>query len=276
MAGNQLANAAFLEGAANWTAVSGALSVSESGRGGPGRAVLVSAQGAISAGVAVSAGATIEAAGLFGDTGGAAALRVVINSGGSTAQLDLPVDRVGRGPARHGAANTLSFAYGQVTAPISGQACLVVVGSGEVWLSKPYLDASPPVRDAYQWDPGVFSSPDLVGYARWPVHLPPVLLEGFEAKATPIRKALGADAQRETTQRIAGTPAYRMAGRLRVNQAELYDLELFHETTDVFLMTRPDTGQLCRAQWIAEAGPAPEPTGIGDFYVGFGVELEVL
>lgn len=291
MAGNDLTNASFLDGTGGWTGVGGALTVDEgqAGRGGKGRAVLVatssgSTAGARSGGVAVTAGQILEVAGLYGSTGASVELALAIYSGASlVSRTVLPKIRSAAGVCRQGAPELLNAAYALMAAPASGLASVEVVatsggaGTFEAWLSKPYLDAVWQDRKAYVWDPGLFANDDLAAMRRWPAQFPPILLEGYGAQKTPIREAWTGDGGREGSLRKAGLPAVKMTGRMRLPRAQYSDLEDFHTASDEpFLIVRPDTDQLCKASWLADGDPNNEPTGVGDVYASFGLQLVVL
>lgn len=294
MAGNDLKNASFLDGTGGWTGVGGALSVNENGvRGGKGRAVLVSTRtatgagqtaGARSDGVAVTSGQVVEVAALYGSTSEAVEVALAIYSGATLlSRTVIPRQRRADGACRQGAPETLNFAYAKMTAPETGDAKIEILataagaGAVEAWLSKPYLDVACEARPHYVWDPGGFDNADLASLRRWPALFPPVLLEGYNAAPTPIRDAFSGDAQREESRRLAGMPATRMYGRLKLTRAQLADLQDFHRDSDApFLFVRPDTAELCKATWLKDGDPTSEPNGLGEFYVSIGLQLVVL
>jgi hypothetical protein len=295
MAGNGLTNASFLDGVGAWTAVGGTLSVDEGapGRGGQGRAVLTATRnataggqtaGARSQGIAVVAGRMLEVACLYGSTATNVEAALAVYSGATLlSRTVLPRGWIADGPSRHGAPETLNSAYALMAAPNTGDAKIEVVatsaaaGAMEAWLSKPYLDGAWQDRKTYVWDPGAFDNIDLAGYRVWPPAFPPVLLEGYSAKKTPIREASTGDGGREETIRKAGIAATRLTGRMRMTRALYADLEAFFGASDQpFLFVRPDTAQLCKATWLADGEPDTEPTGVGDVYASFGLQLVVL
>lgn len=295
MAGNDLTNASFLDGTGGWTAIGGTLTVDEgqAGRGGKGRAVLVASRtasgsgqtaGARSDGVAVTAGQTLEVAGLYGSTGASVELSLAIYSGATlVSRTVLPKIRSAAGVCRQGAPELLNAAYALMAVPASGLASVEVVatsgaaGAFEAWLSKPYLDAVWEDRKAYVWDPGLFANEDLAAMRRWPAHFPPILLEGYGGKRTPIREAWTGDGGREGTLRKVGLPAVKVTGRMHMTVAQYSDLEDFHTASDApFLFVRPETAQLCQATWLADGEPDDEPTGVGTVYGAIGLQLVVL
>lgn len=291
MAGNGLINASGLDGASGWTALSGAMSVDETSRGGPGRAVLIATRSATvgqttglrSVAVAVVAGAQVEVAGLYGSNG-ASELALAIYSGATLLSRTVVTRRrTAIGVSRMGVPERLNAAYDLIAASHTGDAKLEVLataggsGSLEAWLSKPYLDGTWQERPTYVWDPGSHANADLSGLRVWPASLPPVLLEGFDAQPTPLRSGWVSDGGRELTQRMAGSSATQMRGRMSLSLEQLTVLEAFNEDSEeAFLFVRPDTQQLCLAQWLADGAPASAPNGAGRHYASFGLQLDVL
>ena len=291
MAGNGLLNASGLDGASGWAALSGAMSVDESSRGGPGRAVLIASRtattgqtvGLRSSSVAVVAGAQVEVAGLYG-ANGSSELALAIYSGATLLSRTVVTRRrAAIGDSRLGVPERLNAAYDMVTASHTGDAKLEVLataggaGSLQAWLSKPYLDATWASRPTYVWDPGLHANADLAGLRVWPPSLPPVLLDGYNADPTPLRSGWAADNGRELTQRQTGMAATKMYGRLALSLEGLTVLQTFCEASDAaFLFVRPDTQQLCLAQWLADGAPSSSPNGVGRHYADFGLQLDVL
>lgn len=296
MSGNALSNASLLDGVTSWTATAGALSVDEgvvggAQRGGPGRAVLVASRtatvgqtaGALSTGVAVTAGVLIEVAALYGSSG-ASELALAIYSGSTLiSRTVITPRRLSAAVSRLGVPARLNWAYDLIAAPATGLAKIEVKGTAtaagvlEAWLSKPYLDPAWVSRPGYVWDPGVTLNVDIAALRRWPATLPPILLEGYDPAQTPLRAGWSSDTARESTSRIAGTSATKMRGQMRLSLEALTDLEQFaSDGDDAFLFVRPDTQQLCRAQWLADGHPDPTPTGLGTHMVAIGLQLEVL
>lgn len=291
MAGNDLSNASGLDGTTGWATTAGSVSVDETTLGGPGRGVLQAGAFGLSVGatlvlsstgVAVVAGAMVEIAGLYsGNASTELALAIYSGSTLLSRTVIAPV-RTSTQTPRLGVPSRMAFAYGLLAAPATGTAKLEVKttsagGATNVYLSKPYLDAAWDDRRGYVWDPGVTANADLTSLRRWPSTLPPVLLEGYSTKATAIRQGWSSDSDIEATTRMAGSSRCKLQGQMRLTLENYADLVDFCEASDdQFLFVRPDTQQLCLAQWLKDGQPDGAPIGTGDFMVTVGLQLEVL
>lgn len=271
--GNQLKNAGLLDGSAGWTGLSGAvLSVDEAVVGGPGRAVLVATRNvavgqtveAASSGLAVTAGQVVEAFASVGGSGpGAVALKLEILSAGGArlAITDVPLQRASVGTPRRGLAASFSRFWGLAPASATGTARLVgvytstVAAPQQAYLMKPYL-AAPGSRVPGVWDPGSHDNPDLQ-LPVWPSGLPP-MLEESSIEPFANRRAFAGDVGLPISERTYRGMHYALRARLRLTPEEADTLDQFYETTPgPFFFLRPDTDQLCMAEWLADGAPKP-------------------
>lgn len=253
--GNELLNATGLDGTADWTA-GGALSVLNAGAGAHGRLVFRSAAGFIRSAARPLNGAPSVVA--FGHIkpGGGQVLQVRFLDGGGAliSTADVPVLRLAVGPATRGRPNTFSFAKGVIPAPggaVSYQ--LNATGSGETLLLRPYASTDG-VADVC-WQPGPHSNPDL-NYPAWPASLPSVRDEGYQAEPVATRKGFSGDSGIEATRRVTKSRRYRLSAELALTTAERDVLMDFFDTVGgTFWYSRPDTREVCLAQWLADGEP---------------------
>ena len=284
---NGLWNAGFLQGADHWGTVgSGALSVDETLRGAPGRAVLKASRLAATVGltspieplaadrVAVSAGDVVEfAAGVLGllgvaETGVAPrAFAVFYDAGGGTvATRPLTV----RAPevATHGLglAGVRASFYGiqqrETTPAGAAKASLRVEAVSTapnqtvtVLLLKPIVARVPAGRVLpLLWSPGQHDGPDLA-FASWPNILRP-FRAGAGGEVQPGRVEYQAGAGRPKSRRVALDPVRKFMGQVRCDGVERAALEQFwREGAGDFWIVEPDTDRLCIASWSADGAP---------------------
>lgn len=274
--GNLLTNASGLDGATGWTALgAGALAVDETTVGGPGRAVIRSAGagapgdvvGLVSAFVAVAAGQVVEAAGRNAAVGGAWAQQLVWRDAGGAAlaPTPIPLAYTGFGPARRGLPATFNYGYLRAAAPANAASVALQVqttlGQGDgayaVYALKPFLGAAPADPRPTRWDPGAHVNPDLQ-LEIWPSILPPFRSDGL---ATPIAnaKAWAGDAGIPIRETLYQDLHQEFRGQMRLSLEQWDALDAFYESSgdDEFYVVRPDTDQLCVAEWLADGAPKP-------------------
>jgi hypothetical protein len=272
---NQVQNAGGLDGVTGWSATSGAAkSIDEAVLGGPGRAVIKAAKALTagqglalwSEGFAVTAGQVIEAAGAIGNSEGGLpglALEIVDGGGAVLSSTPLPVSAPdSAGGPRRGLAATFAQAYGRVTAPASGTARLratstaTIGATHQLALLRPFLDRPGSARRS-AWDPGPHLNPDLQ-LPTWPASLPG-LRRNLQVAPYANRVAFAGEAGIPSTDKLyGGSLQVAVTAQLGLDpeQADVLD-QFFLASTGPFFFLRPDTDQLCYAQWLAEGAPRP-------------------
>lgn len=285
--GNQIQNAGGLDGVTGWSATSGATrSIDEAVLGGPGRAAIIAAKALTSGqglalwseGFAVSSGQLIEAYGAVANSeAGLPGLALEIVDGGgavlsSTALPVTPAQKAG-GP-RRGLASTYAQAYGRVTAAASGTARLkasstaTISATHQLALLRPFL-ARPASAQRSAWDPGPHLNPDLQ-MKTWPASLPGIR-RNLQIAPYADRVSFGGEVGIPTTGKLyGGALQVAMTAQLSLDPEQADTLDRFYEdSTGPFFLIRPDTDQLCYAEWLADG--APRPTG----YSGVNLVREV-
>ncbi len=287
---NRIENAGGLDGTTGYAAVGGAtLAADEATLGAPGR-IVITASGSATATVgvdtdlaAVSAGATYDCAGLWSFVGAAATLAVQWCDGGGTVvnTATLPLVRTATGAAAKGLRQRFNRSYGRVTWPSgASQARLRLSGAATgayvAGLLKPMIAPARTDGDPPRWDPGPTSNPDLA-LPIWPAALPPVLMDGFSAAPTSLRKAFESDAGIAMTQKVGATARQIVQAQLRLSPEQLVALEDFHaHGGSPFWFVRPDTDELCQAWWTADGAPALARLAAQEAaYYSFGLQLAV-
>lgn len=284
---NGLWNAGFLQGADHWSTVgSGALSVDETLRGAPGRAVLKASRLAATIGltapiepaaadrVAVAAGDVVEfsagALGLLGLAELAVAPRafaVFYDAGGGTVETRALTVRAPELAAHGlGLAGVRSSFYGiqqRETAPAGAvKASLRIEAASTapnqtvaVLALKPMVARVPAGRILpLLWTPGQHDGADLA-FASWPDILRP-FRSGAGGEVQPGRVEYQAGAGRPKSRRVALDPVRRFLGQLRCDGVERAALEQFwREGPGDFWIVEPDTDRLCIASWTADGAP---------------------
>lgn len=252
---NEILNATGLDGTADWTA-GGALSVLETDAGSHGRLVLRSAAGYIrSAARPLNGAASVVAFGHL-KPGGGQSLEVRFLDAGAAlvSAVGVPVVRLASGPAKRGRPHTFSFAKGVVPVPVGAVSYqLNATGTGETLLLRPY-GSTDGVADVC-WQSGPHSNIDL-NYPAWPASLPSVRDEGYQAEPIPTRKGFSGDSGIEATRRITNSRRYRLSAELALtNEERDLLMDFFDAEKGSFWYSRPDTREVCLAQWLAEGEP---------------------
>ena len=270
---NALTNAGFLDGATGWSGSGGALTVDESNRGAPGRAVLVSsgngAAGAVvgisSDSVAVQApGQVFEAYGRYAATQGAWLLELEWRQANAVLNRSpLPLTTAPAGVAIRGLPTSYARGYARLAAPAGADnvrllAVTTLAGGGafSVALLKPYLAPTPTSPSPTRWDPGIHVNPDLQ-LPIWPTTLPPFRAD---SAPTPIAnaKAFSTDSGIPIREDLYSGLHQEFRGQMRLDAGGFDTVSQFYDQArDEFYVVRPDTDELCIAEWLADGAPKP-------------------
>lgn len=284
---NLIDNAAGLDGVTSWSASAGATrAIDWSDLGGPGRAAIVASK-ALSIGqtvalwsdvAAVTSGEALDvAAGVANSDGGAIVLQVEIVDGGGAriGLVNIPTSAPAyAGGPRRGLAETYRAARTRFASPATGFARLLATstaagaGTHRLALLKPLL-ARPVGRWPARFDPGEHVNIDLQLPA-WPSILP-AFRRDLQGRPYPSLAAFAGDAGIPANASINGGDDATLTGRMSLNPIEADALDQFYRQTrtGVFYIVRPDTDQLCMAEWLAEGAPALAG------YSGINVVMEV-
>ncbi|MCG2662562.1 hypothetical protein [Brevundimonas sp.] len=284
---NGLWNAGFLQGADHWATVGGgALTVDETLRGAPGRAVLKASRLAATVGltspveptvadrVAVSAGDVVEfsagALGLLGVVETPAAPRawaVFYDAAGTTLEtrplVVRPPEVVTHGLGLAGVRASFFGVQQRETAPTGAAKATLRVEAVSTaanqtvaaLLLKPMVAKVSAARTLpLAWTPGQHSSSDLA-FAAWPEILRP-FRAGAGGEVQPGRVEYQAGAGRPKSRRVALDPVRKFMGQVRCDGVERAALEQFwREGPGDFWIVEPDTDRLCITSWTADGAP---------------------
>lgn len=284
---NLIDNAGGIDGVTSWSASAGAtLTIDDAVLGAPGRNAIVAARALAVGGTvalwsdvaAVTAGERLNVDGGIGNSeAGAPRLQLeILDAGASRISIvDVPTAAASYpgGPSR-GIMGTYRSAQTQILAAATGFARLVatstavVGGAHKLALVKPLL-ARPVGRYSARFDPGDHVNLDLK-LPIWPALLP-AFRRDLQAKPYPSLVAFAGDAGVPANASVNGGDDATMMGRMSLNPVEADALDQFYRQTrtGVFFIVRPDTDQLCMAEWLAEGAPAP----VG--FSGVNVVMEV-
>lgn len=287
---NLLPNAGFLDLTEGWTVTGGpTLSVDETGKGAPGRAVLRAAGNAsVTGSVVLSASRRPAAA--PGQSWSAACsvvarvagvevtptVRLAFKSsgGGSTgtaAAAVRPAELSVSGLGVHGLRQTFLTAEAAGVAPSSTASAtieiVVPVASGqavEILLLKPTAGLGG-LTPGWTWDPGDHAVVDLQRPA-WPDSLRP-FRRGGGAQLKPWSHSFESATGRPAQRRQSLDPARRFDGTMRCDAVQRATLEAFHRATPRgFWFVEPDSDRLCVADFADDGAPtmaeAAGPTSI--------------
>lgn len=249
---NELLNATGLDGTTNWTAGAGGVSIRDGGLGGHGRLVISGGGSLESDRIPLNGRTNVWAMAHY--LGTQLVVRFSDGAGATVQDVQVPVQRGPQGPAERGRPGGFFFAKGLIPAPAGATHYAIrLTGSGAVRLLKPYASADG--LEPCLWQAGPHANPDL-NYPRWPAHLPAPMDEGLQFDPIPTRKGYSGDSGVEATRRITRTRRYRMAAQLSLTTAERDVLmDFFDDHPGKFWFTRPDTREVCLAQWLAEGEP---------------------
>lgn len=270
--GNGIKNAGLLDGVTDWSATAGAVrTVDDEVIGGPGRNVLTVTKtlttgqsiSAWSTGLAVTAGQVLEVFALSGNSeAGLTDLTLQVLDGGGTVIGSTPIAlrRRGAGVPRRGLSVSFNDHFGKVAAPATGTARLLATSVAaanaphQLYLTKPYL--APARAGLARWDPGAHSNPDL-DLPIWPADLPPFRSVSPEPYAN--RKSFAGDVGIPGNTKLYGGPLHHaMRGQMRLTLETADVLDAFFESdAEPFYIVRPDTEQLCMAEWLDTGAPKP-------------------
>lgn len=284
---NGLWNAGFLQGAEHWATVGvGALTVDETLRGAPGRAVLKASRLAAAVGltapvepavadrVEIAAGDVVEiSAGVLGLLGvvetpvAPRAFAVFYDAGGATLEarplIVRPPEVVAHGLGLAGVRASFYTIQQRETAPadavkVALRVEAVSVAANQtvaVLLLKPMVARVPNGRSLpLAWTPGRHSSSDLA-FAAWPEILRP-FRGGAGGEVQPGRVEYQSGAGRPKSRRMALDPVRKFMGQVRCDGVERAALEQFwREGAGDFWIVEPDTDRLCIASWTADGAP---------------------
>lgn len=270
--GNEILNATGLDETNDWSStLGGFLSSDDDVVGRPG----VNVVGATRLGVvrgakadlvtssfAVAQGEQIEGLIHFAAAGGTCALEFEVidgtGTGESVGSRQILPNRSPVGPGRaprRGIPEDFYFASFVIRAPESGFARLRVVATafgGDVaaYAMRPFLSPLGSTIRRQCWAAGQHSNADL-GLESWPSSLPPAVAGSFMAEPISSRKGFTGDSGVPGYRRLTtsgGRWLARASWKLATRDRDLLD-QFFRETDGEFYFVRPDTFQLCRAQW---------------------------
>ncbi|MET3665899.1 hypothetical protein [Caulobacter sp. 1776] len=259
MAGNLLKNAGLLDLTNDWVSGGGALQVDESTVGAPGRVVMVAGgAGVATSSVNVSVGDELEVLALVGaDVNRPRVEFVILNGGGATISATVvPFRRLGSGACRRGLTASFSEAYARITVAAAGAARLSIAPNGggmsHIYAFRPYIGR--PGLAVMRWDPGTHSNPDL-NLPVWPADLP-----GFRGQPAvePFAnlKAFAGDAGLPANGSLYSGLHHQVKGQMRLSAEQDDILDQFYaRRPPAFYFVRPDTGDLCIAEWLADGAP---------------------
>lgn len=246
---NELLNSTFLDGASDWIA-SGDVTVLSSGWGSKGRLALSGTNFVQSSVRPLNGRSKVWVAGHFTGT------RLVVRFATPDGELDttLPILRSGSGQPSRGRPDGFNYSAGWVDAPPGATGFSIFTdGKPTVHLTKPYASADG--LKPCVWQAGPHSNQDL-NYPSWPSHLPPIMDEGLQFDPIPTRKGFSGDAGVEATRRITRTRRYIMTAQVGLTTGERDDLmDFFDANPGKFWFTRPDTREVCLAQWLSDGEP---------------------
>lgn len=251
---NLIGNATGLDGTAGWFSTGGAVSVDESIEGARGRIVIKGTGPTMrSDRYAVAAGET-----LYASTHHAQGSQIFIlfytAAQGFISSAPLSVIRRGVGVQRRGLLSSFDYSKGAAVAPPTAALFNLhteTAGGAHRFL-QPYAST---VGHAGLWQPGPHANPDL-DYPAWPTDLPQIMDEGLQLDPIPTRKGFSGDTGWEATRRTTRSRRYRMSGQLALTAEERDRLmQFFDEIDGPFWFTRPDTREVCLAQFLAEGEP---------------------
>lgn len=252
---NLIENATGLDGDAGWLRAGFAVTIDGTIEGALGRLVIKSAGGSlVTQNPEAEAGEVIYVSSHH-QQGGTLRIRF-LNAGGTVVIEDrvVPLVRRGVGVQRRGLLSTFDFSKGSFVAP-AGTATFDIYSSGAagtVRLLQPFASR---VGHAGLWQPGPHANPDL-DYPAWPTDLPQIMDEGLQLDPIPTRKGFSGDTGWEATRRVTRSRRYRMSGQLALTAEERDRLMQFFDDIDgPFWFTRPDTREVCLAQFLAEGEP---------------------
>lgn len=267
-------NAGGLDGVTNWNAIGGgALAVDEAVTGGPGRAVIeVTGVGAVGGVVGIAsdtvpivAAPLVEAFGRYAASQGAWSLQVEWRSGAAVlAQAPVTFAAAPVTAAKRGLPTTFAWAYSRLQAPggadgmrLLATTTLAAAGAYSLALLKPYLGLAPADPRPTRWDPGSHANPDLQLQV-WPSDLAPFRSDQLP---TPIAngKAWAGDAGIPVRESLYAGVHHEFRGQMRLSSEQFDVLDAFYDSTQdaEFYVVRPDTDQLCVAEWLADGAPKP-------------------
>lgn len=286
---NQAKNAGFLDGTDSWTIIGGGtLAVLDGSggdlRGGPGRHVLRNVGNASAAaqarGIApvaggrsaAVAGEVFEAHGCAWGDVGQATLQLVFRDAGGSGLAFNALTRVQ--PAfvnpvtqtvspRRGLPSTFDRFWGRFTAPANTATAeirgnVVVPNNGQAYeflMLKPHLEKVPSLNGPpRRWDPGPHTNADL-NLPVWPDVLAP-FQAGGEVEPIPNREAYVTRSGIPRPRKLYSRPRTQYRGRVRCDAVQADVLQAFYEAGyDAFYVVRPDTDQLCVAEWLVGGEP---------------------
>lgn len=273
---NILKNASLLDGTNGFAAVGGAIAVDEDTLGAPGRAALAvtGGTGARTTAQAVTAGLAYDCHGYWWSAG-AGSLSVDWMNGATVVRSDiLPVLQAGKGTAQWGVRSTYNRSYARITAPVgASSARLSLASTTSGALVKPFIGRPGLVDNQLHWDPGPSDNSDLDAILAWPTDVPSPSWDSYGAAPTSVRKAFEADSAIPQANRTGTVERTQMKCVLRLTDLQVAILGRFHRDCGdaPFYMVRPDTDELCFAQWLADGAPALQsliPGGGGNYAVG--------
>lgn len=274
---NEILNATGLDGVTDWrSSLAGTLTTDDSLVGRDGVIVLAATKLAAVAGakvdletsaVHVTQGERLEIFVHFAAAGGRAALELTIASGSPVGPIIarrqiLPLRPSLRTP-RRGIPGEFNIAYARFPALATGYARLRVVATAygghdlAAYAMRPFLAAGDIPAARQSWAPGLHTNADLA-LPSWPSWLPSVAGQ-YQADPLGRRSSFAGDSKVPIYRQVSETTRWIGRGTYALDTRERDLLSQFYEATSgPFYFVRPDTAQLCRAQWTDK-----EPTDSG-------------
>ncbi len=248
---NQIVNASGLDGVAGFTGGAG-LAADSDVVGAPSRTVITAAGSVMTTAVALAGAAGVYA---FGHHS-AGPLLVRFATPGGDVDVAVPAMKATAGAPARGIASTFSFSRGWVTAPAGATTWRLRIATTAAALFRPFGSgqASAAFRPC-RWAPGPHLNPDLA-VATWPERLPNPDPDSLELEPIPLRKAFTGDDGVPTTRRTSNRSRRFCRFGLTLDAAGRDALESFwRANVEEFFFVRPDTGDLCFAEWAEDGDP---------------------
>lgn len=260
---NQLRNATFLDGIADWQPTSGNLGVDQAVLGARGRHVLVNAGGGArsASAVPVVQGRPLEAFVAAWAPGGPPSVDVLVG-GVVIAAVPMTAKADGRGARRGVPGSFYQYRLPPTPSPSTGVAELRITGAGgQVAITKPFLDGDARLGHPQCWQAGPHTNLDL-NLPAWPSILPQINMGDFNAQATPMRAGYDSDSGIPFTRMRKRTPWSVVQGTVRLNfeQRDVLD-QFWLSGIQPFWFVRHDTMQLMRTRWHPDGDPTDQGDG---------------
>jgi hypothetical protein len=287
--GNRIVNASGLDGVTGYQSIGlvappRVISIDDSNLGAEGRLAIVSSGAALAGApalsgirtdeVAVVAGETLDAFTHFRTVGGTPSVWIqwidIAHDATTSSPLEITPPRSPPFGALRGRPGGFSFAALRTVVPVGAAfarltvACVLpqVGDAAAAILVKPFL--GPPTLRGRRaaWTPGPHLNPDLALPA-WPDILPPAEADSFNYEPVPTRRAFAGETG-VPINRPTGANGWGYASFTMVLNAEQFDaLGALSRTGGEFWYVRPDTAELCVAEFAEDGDPRDNGGHIG-------------